>query len=118
MNDWTAHTSYLVTAERDKVVALGLRAGSTAAEMVTLTWGDVFRDADGVVHTVDERSVPMVRRYGRPLLAWRHGAPSHEYMLLWRVKFRTSEDVINKSMRGEANGFRPTDRRIRLTWIV
>lgn len=93
---------------QSNVTRLGLGAGLSAAEMAAVKWSGVRPDIEGVVLMVGERHVPMVRRYGQVLMAWKCCDLDHEYVLCSHVKSRTSDDAINKSMRGETNEhFRP-----------
>ncbi|MCQ9336919.1 integrase [Corynebacterium phoceense] len=115
--DWTTSNDPFARAERQKLVALGFGAGLSSGAMCSLKWSSVVRDEFGTVIHLEDRLIPM-REFDADTLEELRG-DDDSYVLRPRVKSRTPDDVVQKSLRGYDNGMlRPVVRRMRVTWIV
>lgn len=113
-----------VTAQRRQdchvLLALGLGAGLSAGEMMTLRVGDIETDDDGVlvhVHGKRDRVVPVLGQWEHALITLRTTCLPDE-LALGASRSTMNANWVSNFVYKTSGSFKPTSQQMRNTWIV
>lgn len=116
----TFRQSETITHNKRAYLALSLGAGLTRGECDELRWTQVIFDDHGVmIRGVAGRDVPVIDMCGQMLSQLRTEAHESSEYVVWPRHTRPASSVVGNTITGSAKvGLRPTQLRLRDTWVV